>query len=238
MKNNFFFLKFLFTVSISLFVSFVFAQQTNSFSKNMLLGKEKIKLYGKGYQLQKEAYLSLERMRKAALTKNVRIHVVSSYRSFAHQNRIWSRKYKTFKKKGYSIKNAVNKVKEYSAIPGTSRHHWGTDVDLTDYNKKHLKNNLQKTKSQQRYEKWMDANAHKFGFYRTYTKNPFRKGYKYESWHYSYRKIAKPMLEEYMKLDIVSILSKEKIAGNSVFTKQFLKTYISNNVLGINMYLY
>ncbi len=234
MQNRRFFIKSSILASFALFSPTIFASKRKKYSKDMLIGKEKIKLYGKRYKMQKEAYLALEKMKKDALVSGVRIYVVSAYRSFAHQNKIWSRKFNTFRAAGYSVKEAVNKVKEYSAIPGTSRHHWGTDVDLADYNKKFLNNKVTHSK----YLTWMDENAHKYGFYRVYTNNKFRTGYKYESWHYSYRNISKPMLEDYLKLDIVKILKNEKIAGNQVFTKDFLKQYFTNNVLGINDYLF
>ncbi|MEE9349796.1 MAG: M15 family metallopeptidase [Flavobacteriaceae bacterium] len=222
--------------SISLILPQLMTFTKKLFSKNALIGKEKIKFYG-SYKLQKEAYVALENMITEAKLNNVKIHVVSGYRSFEHQNRIWEKKFANFRKKGYSTIDAVNKVKEYTAIPGTSRHHWGTDVDLVDYRKK-FERNLSSSESNKKYTKWMDDNAHKFGFYRVFTKNKFRKGYNYESWHYSYRKIAKPMLEAYLELDIVSILSHEEIAGNAVFTKEFLQNYVKNNVLGINDYLF
>lgn len=234
MQNRRFFIKNISLASFAVFSPTIFANKIKQYSKNVLIGKEKVKLYGKGYKMQKDAYLALEKMKKEALVSGVRIHVISAYRSFEHQNRIWSRKFKKFRSKGLSVKEAVNKVKEYSAIPGTSRHHWGTDVDLVDYNKKFLNNKIKHSK----YIKWMDENAHKYGFYRVYTNNKFRAGYNYESWHYSYRNISKAMLEDYLKLDIVAVLKNEKIAGNQVFTKKFLNEYFENNVLGINDYLF
>ena len=27
---------------------------------------------------------------------------------------------------------AIDKIIEYSTLPGTSRHHWGTDIDIID----------------------------------------------------------------------------------------------------------
>ena len=219
-------------INLILFSSTLSAQKI-SYSKDVLLGKEKVALYGKNYKLQKEAYLALERMKKEARTQNIKIHVVSAYRNFNHQNRLWARKYAKFIDQGYSSKTAINKVKEYTAIPGTSRHHWGTDVDLVDKNKSSLRNH-----STSLYATWMNENAHKYGFYRVYTKNEFRSGFNYESWHYSYRKLAKPMLKAYLKLDITTILKNEKILGNSYFTDEFLKKYIKNNVLGINDYLF
>jgi len=202
------------------------------YTVDQLIGKEKIQFYGKGYKLQKEAYFSIEKMIREAREQGVKIKIVSSYRSFNHQNRIWKRKYDAFIKKGFSPKKAVEKVKEYTAIPGTSRHHWGTDVDLSN-GKSKLINSVNV-----KYSKWMNENAHKYGFYRVYTNNKFRAGYKYESWHYSYRKLSKSMLEQYNQLDLVKILKNEKIAGNKYFTPSFIKKYKEDNVLGINDYLY
>jgi len=202
------------------------------YSVKELIGKSDIALYGKGYKLQKEAYLALEKMRKEARRQGVKIRVISAYRDFDHQNKIWKRKYKKFIAKGFSSKGAVKKVKEYTAIPGTSRHHWGTDVDLSNGETRFTNHKRNK------FTNWMDSNAHKFGYYRVYTNNKLRSGYNYESWHYSYRKLAKPMLEQYIKLDIIKELRKQKIKGNKYFTNAFLNKYIENHVLGINDYLY
>ena len=214
------------------FISFVGFSQNNKFqySKNQLIGRGNLKLYGNSHKLQKEAYLALQKMMKSAKKDGFSIKVVSAYRNFNHQNRIWNRKYTKFINQGYSSKQAVNKVLEYTAIPGTSRHHWGTEVDLsTDYS---LENNKAK------FVRWMDENAHKYGFYRVYTNNKLRDGYNYESWHYSYRNLSKPMLQQYYKLNLVQILKNQKIKGSQFFTTQFINNYFQNNVLGINDYLY
>jgi len=118
------------TLFLTLATSISFAQK---YSEGLLIGKSKSilpLLKGKKFRLQTDAYNALIQMKKDALKKGVRIDVVSSYRSFEHQQKLWSRKYLKFRKAGYSIKASVNKVKEYTAIPGTSRHHWGTEVDL------------------------------------------------------------------------------------------------------------
>ena len=61
-----------------------------------LIGKGKPKLYGDAYKLRKEAYESFLKMKNSALKDGIDIHVVSSYRDFYHQRRIWNRKYKLF----------------------------------------------------------------------------------------------------------------------------------------------
>jgi LAS superfamily LD-carboxypeptidase LdcB len=216
-----------------------FTFQNKNISKDILLGKSKAiqpLLKGSKYKLQVKAYDALEKMLADALKKGVRIEVVSAYRSFDHQNKLWKRKYLKYRKLGYSVKKAVNKIVEYTAIPGTSRHHWGTEVDLRDYKRRHtpsLRSNKNST-----YEKWMHENAHKYGFYLVYTNNKFRTGYKYESWHYSYRELSNPLLKEYQKLNLYSVLRKENILGKSVFTKHFTNDYLDEHILGINGYLH
>jgi LAS superfamily LD-carboxypeptidase LdcB len=231
-KKQLILIKLFLLISLSLLIMNFNNSIPKKYTTNQLIGKGKIALFGKQYKLQKEAYLSLAKMIKEARRQGVKIKVVSSYRDFNHQNRIWKRKFDKFISQGYSSKKAVEKVKEYSAIPGTSRHHWGTEVDLSN-GKSKLTNSTNK-----KYSIWMNENAHKYGFYRVYTNNKLRAGYKYESWHYSFRKLSKPMLAQYNQLDLVKILKKEKIAGNKYFTPSFIKKYKENNVLGINDYLY
>ncbi|MCF6351306.1 MAG: M15 family metallopeptidase [Flavobacteriaceae bacterium] len=226
-----------FSLVITLLTSFTLLQiKTN---KNILIGKSRAitpLLKGSTYKLQTNVYDALEKMKKDALKKGVKIHVISAYRSFEHQNRIWKKKYNVFRNQGLSVKETIKKITEYTAIPGTSRHHWGTEVDLSNFKNSRLKN---KTATKKRkYEDWMQENAHKYGFYLVYTNNKYREGYKHESWHYSYRAISKFLLIEYLKLDIAKVLKTENIAGSTIFTKKYIEKYIEEHVLGINDYLF
>lgn len=224
--------KILFTIIfLVVFLSLTTAQEKN-YTINQLMGKEKIALYGKDFKLQKEAYIALNKMIKSAKKQGIIINVVSSFRGFNHQNRIWNRKYNLFKSQGHSSKSAVKKVMEYTAIPGTSRHHWGTDVDISN-----SKGNLSNYNPKQ-YRKWLDSNAHKFGFYLSYTKNQLRGGYNYESWHFSYRNLAKPMLEQYIEKNCLNKLKNMNISGSKNFTVDYFKNFAKQNVLEINNYLY
>ncbi|HTO14449.1 MAG TPA: D-alanyl-D-alanine carboxypeptidase family protein, partial [Edaphocola sp.] len=70
------------------------AFQDSGLSYDELIGKGNPKLYGDGFQIRKEAYDAFIAMKNAALNEDIAIQVVSSYRNFDHQNRIWERKYK------------------------------------------------------------------------------------------------------------------------------------------------
>jgi len=181
-------------------------------------------------------------MKKAALSDGVLLKVISSYRSYAHQNRIWERKYKRFSQSGLSPTQNINKIIEYSTIPGTSRHHWGTDLDLIDGHPKVTGDVLVPSKFHGDgpfcdMKVWMDANAARFDFHLVYTDAPQRKGFKYEPWHYSYAPLSVPYLKEYQKLDIKKVLEEENLRGSAHFEQSFISRYIAENVLDINPFL-
>ena len=73
-------------------------------------------------------------MQVAALRDGIDLQLVSAYRSFDRQKYIWEDKYKRYTAEGLSPKDAIERILQYSTIPGTSRHHWGTDIDVTDNN--------------------------------------------------------------------------------------------------------
>lgn len=213
--------------------------QRASLSYEELIGKGNPTLFGNGFQIRKEAFAAFTNMKKAALKDNISIQVVSSYRNFAHQNRIWERKYTSFTQQGLSPEKAIQKIIEYSTIPGTSRHHWGTDMDLIDGNVAQPKSVLSPGHfeghgSFVKFKKWMDDNSRDFGFYLVYTNAPGRKGFKYEPWHYSYKALSCDYLQAYRQLSLKDILNKEKLMGHEHFSDSFLDTYYAENILDIN----
>lgn len=208
-------------------------------STEELLGKGQPQLFNAKYKLRKDAYDAFLKMKDAAKQDGIHIGIVSSYRNFEHQKRIWTRKYKRFTSQGLPPEQAINRIIEYSTIPGTSRHHWGTDIDVIDTYVKQPKNVLNPTNfhSNGPYSKlkqWMDVNANNFGFYLVYTNNNNRKGFKYEPWHYSYKPLSKPYLQQYKTLDIITILKHEQLIGSEYFTEAFFKRYYNENILDIN----
>jgi len=77
-------------------------------------------------------------------------------------------------------------------MPGTSRHHWGTDIDLNNFNNAYF----EKGQGLEIYQ-WLVINAPKYGFCQVYTeKNSARpEGYNEEKWHWSYLPIAQQLTE-------------------------------------------
>jgi LAS superfamily LD-carboxypeptidase LdcB len=155
-----------------------------------------------GQYLRKETLDAFEKMSLAAKRDGIILTIISATRNFNSQKRIWENKWtgKTLVegKDASLISDSVERAKLillYSAMPGTSRHHWGTDIDL---------NNNDSNKYFERGEglkvyQWLQKNAASFGFCQPYTSkiNSNRTGYEEEKWHWSYLPLASGFLKQY-----------------------------------------
>lgn len=162
----------------------------------------------------KEIYLNIEvvnaftDMYKAAKNDSIELKIISGTRNFYEQKNIWERKWKKYK--SLNPFDRAKKILEYSSMPSTSRHHWGTDIDLNSLNNSYFHSG----KGLKEYN-WLLANANHFGFYQVYTeKDSDRTGYNLEKWHWSYLPLASQYLEFYNKKiinnDINSFLGSEQ----------------------------
>jgi len=226
-------------LALTIFPSFAFSNQIE-YSVLELMGKEDIELFGEGINLRKEAHDAFLKMKKAAYSDGIDLKIVSSYRDYYRQEAIWERKYMRYTEEdGMTPLKAIDKIIEYSTIPGTSRHHWGTDIDIIDGYRKTTGDVLVPEKFEaggpfEDLKNWMDGNSKKFDFHLVYTNVPKRRGFKYEPWHYSYAPISIPMLTSYRRLNILQLLRLEELYGSEHFTTGFIKNYIQNNILDIN----
>jgi len=218
-----------------------FAEGPQSFARSQLIGKGNPEIVGESYtgKMHRDTKEALKKMTAEARREGIAIEVVSAYRSFDRQKQIFERKYRQFTSEGLAPIETLEKIIEYSTIPGTSRHHWGTDLDLIDGNVARPQNVLEAehfhgTGVFCKFKAWMDANANRFGFYETYTDNGLRKGFAYEPWHFSYAPVSRPMLHAYRKLDLKQIILEEDILGAQHFTDAFIERYRAENILDIN----
>ena len=216
------------------------ANAQEEYTLEELMGKADIELAGEGINLRPEAHEAFVRMKRAAYQDGIDISVVSSYRNYERQRAIFERKYIEFTDQdGMEPLAAIDKIIEYSTIPGTSRHHWGTDVDLIDASKPAEGDVLDPDKFLEGgpfadFLQWMQARSQDFGFYLVYTNNAKRRGFKYEPWHYSYAPLSIPMLSQYRGINLVKLMEKEDFLGAEHFTTGFLRTYFTDNILDIN----
>ena len=225
------------TLLLLIFLSYSNAQST--FDQDQLLGKKEATLIGDSYLLLPEAAKAFEKMKEAALQDQINIKVVSSFRSYERQRSIWNRKYRKNKKEGLSPNENINTIIEYSTIPGTSRHHWGTEIDIVDGSIEPKGDVLLTEKFHhggpyEKLRRWLEENAERFGFICAYPDLENRKGFYYEPWHYSYAPISIPLYRSYLKLDLKKALSDMDLEGSDYLDTDFLEGYRESHVKGIN----
>ncbi len=209
------------------------------YSKNQLSGKGGLEHMSDFSKLQPEVHSAFLRMKKEAQKEGITIGIVSGYRSYIKQKHIWNKKYNKFISNGLTPKEAINKIILYSTIPGTSRHHWGTEIDIIDISQKApqdllIEENYFGSGAYSKLKIWMDKNSEKYGFHLVYTDEKHRKGFKHEPWHYSYKPISRIMYSEFLQLDLKKIIKNSHIKGSSSFSNEFIETYIKDNIKDIN----
>jgi len=141
--------------------------------------------------IQKEAYQAFIKMFDAAKLDGIRLKIISGTRNFSEQKGIWERKWEKYK--NLEPLTRAKKILEYSSMPTTSRHHWGTDIDLNNLNNSYF----EKGEGKKEYD-WLVKHANFYGFHQVYTsKEHGRTGYNLEKWHWSYLPLASQYLNVY-----------------------------------------
>ncbi len=156
--------------------------------------------------LHPAAATAMRQMRAAAVGHGIDMLPVSSFRSFEHQLRIWNEKFLGLRpllsRSGAELDalsldtdRRIDAILLWSALPGASRHHWGTDFDVIDRAALPAGERVQllpeEYASGGRYElldHWLTAFAADYGFFRPYDMD--RGGVQPEPWHLSFAPIA------------------------------------------------
>ena len=187
-----------------------------------------------GMYLRKETYNAFIQMHDSAALDGVNLKIISSTRNFDKQKTIWEAKWN-----GERIVDGMNLAKEvkdpvkrasiilkFSSMPGTSRHHWGTDIDINSLEDSYFLSGQGKKE----YE-WLTKNAARFGFYQPYTPKGKERptGYEEEKWHWTYKPISKDLTLQYAKL-----ITIESIKGFSGAETAESIDIINKYVLGIH----
>ena len=158
-----------------------------------------------GHRLQADVAHAFARLQEDAARAGFELAIASSFRSFSRQLAIWNAKASGARAvhddHGREIVMAelspaqqLHAILRFSALPGTSRHHWGTDLDV--YDAAAMLPGYQVQLSPQEVasggvfdalHNWLDARmaaGESSGFYRPY--NEDRGGVAPERWHLSY----------------------------------------------------
>ena len=192
-----------------------------------------------GFLLHQNTINDFLAMQQAALVDGIEIKLASSFRDFERQLLIWNNKFNgirpVFDKSGKQVDLAVlddwQKVQAillYSAMPGTSRHHWGSDIDVYDNAaiSKDYKLQLEPHEYEQggpfeKLSNWLSNNAANYNFYRPYAKD--KGGVAPELWHLSHISVATSCLAQF-KLnadELLNLLSRNEICGLEAIKENF-----------------
>jgi len=196
--------KIIFICTVLVTVLSSFKTQNTTISKDFVLGKFNYKVHpdfikvhsihsAKTLYLQTRVYDSFIKMYNAALENGIDLKILSGTRNFNEQKAIWERKWKS----NSNLKPLDNAktILRYSSMPSSSRHHWGTDIDLIRLNNSYFETNRGKKEFD-----WLTKHANSFGFYHVYTpKTDGRQGYNLEKWHWSFLPLASKYLNFYNK---------------------------------------
>jgi zinc D-Ala-D-Ala carboxypeptidase len=220
-------------------------QQTVPFDKDYLMGKFDPNTHpdfiniapqyasAADMRMRKDAYAQFVKMYEAAKKEGISLKIISATRPFHRQKSIWEAKWQGKRAVDGEMLAAdmPSKIKalrilRWSSMPGTSRHHWGTDIDLNDLN-----NSYFETGKGAKIYAWLVKNAGTFGYCQVYSPKGDRRpnGYEEEKWHWSYLPVSRILTKNYAEMlenkDISGFIGSESAELIDVKTKY---------VLGIN----
>jgi LAS superfamily LD-carboxypeptidase LdcB len=189
-----------------------------------------------GYILHPDAAAALVQLRAAATQSDIDLVAVSTFRSFEHQLLIWNDKFHgrrpLLDREGHRLDAAalgeeerVRTILLWSALPGASRHHWGTEIDLID--RAALPPGARPQLIPLEYspggvfEKlgaWLPRHCADYGFFLPYDRD--RGGVRPEPWHVSFAPVSSTALAALTVEVLAAALSEVELAGAAVVLPQ------------------
>ena len=154
-----------------------------------------------GHLINKDIQADLFALTEAAKQAGFDFAFASSFRDFDRQLAIWNGKFtgtiplldsksEPLDIETLSDDQKVVAILRWSALPGASRHHWGTDLDIFATNLLPSNTKLQLepweylSGHQAPFHQWLKQNLPKFGFFFPYRQD--RGGIAAEPWHISH----------------------------------------------------
>jgi LAS superfamily LD-carboxypeptidase LdcB len=166
-----------------------------------------------GVRVHREVVEPFQQLRDAAANAGFDLRILSGFRSFDQQRSIWNRKAtgeravldseaQPIDITTLSERDLVFAILRWSALPGASRHHWGTDLDVYDaaarpdgYEIELIPEEVNPGGMFGPMHEWLDeriASDTAFGFFRPYDRD--RGGVAPERWHVSHAPTASGLL--------------------------------------------
>ena len=131
-----------------------------------------------GKKVDSRIYPELQEMFNAARAQGYGLFVREGYRTQEEQHQLMDEKIEAYENEGKSKPEAKKLAEQWVAIPGTSEHQLGIAVDINADTSKSSRDDVYK---------WLEENAHRYGFIKRYPSNKTDiTGVINEPWHYRY----------------------------------------------------
>ncbi len=182
-----------------------------------------------GCTLHPQAASALLAMREAARREGIELQAVSGFRDFERQLAIWNGKFSgarallsaqnlPLEATALSENERVAAILVWSALPGASRHHWGSDCDVIDRNALEPAARVELLSTDYgpggRYARlsgWLSGHARHYGFFLPYDRD--RGGVQPEPWHLSFAPVAVPALGAMSVELLTEALERAELGG-------------------------
>ncbi len=172
-------------------------------------------------RLHAHAAVAYVAMRRAAADAGHDLVPISSFRDFGQQARIWNEKFRgerpMFDSAGVRLDTAalaedekVTAILLWSALPGASRHHWGSEIDVID--RAAIAADYRPRLLPMEFEP--GGPLAEFGFFRPYRTD--RGGVRPEPWHLSYARVAVPALDALTPEVLADALESQELCGRDI----------------------
>lgn len=168
-----------------------------------------VALPGSPVRVHPEVLPALQALQEEAARAGFALEVASGFRSFERQLGIWNAKARgerpvldaqerPLELSALGPLERVHAILRWSALPGASRHHWGTDLDVFDRSALAPGAAFEMRAEESApggpfapLHAWLDEHLHRFGFFRPYSED--RGGVSPERWHLSYAPLSVPL---------------------------------------------
>ena len=212
-------------------------------NKALLIGQqsEHICWLSKHIGIHKQVKKPWQALQKAAKVAGFDLQIASGFRKFDRQLILWNRKFQqqlTVKDRNNQVID-LNKLTDdekitaillYSALPGASRHHWGTDLDIYSPSSLPSKQTLQLEPWEYQQggyfselTQWLIEHAHQYDFFQPYDID--RGGVAIEPWHFSYAPLS-INYQQQLSLELLKdVIKNTDIYGKAAILKQLTNIY-------------
>ena len=197
--------------------------------------------------LHREAVKPFRALRTAAAKQGLDVMPFSAFRDFQQQVEIWNRKFRgerpLYDRDGNVRDHAalneeqmVEAILVWSAVPGASRHHWGSEIDVYDraalpegYRVRLLPEEYAPGGVFERLADWLSHNLERFDFFRPYDQD--RGGVYPEPWHISYAPVA-ARAQRALTADVIAgALQDANVLGKHIVLErlpEIFRQYVAN----------